>query len=155
MVKTLRKTKAALSVAPKKFKREPPASKSVSEAFKFQTIEMSNKKEKLSVGNKLDRSPLRRNFNSKVELEQGDEERLKSYNMYWHLQEFDRLDLDEEMDIDKKFRLKQEHEKLMEKFRSLGESVHIKKFMKYEKTNAMTHLYNKNRKIDSMMKQMN
>ena len=44
---------------------------------------------------------------------------------------------------------------MCEKFRSLGERKHIEKFLKYEKTNAMTHLYNKNRKIESMMKQMN
>ena len=44
---------------------------------------------------------------------------------------------------------------MCERFRALGEKVHIKKYMKYEKMNAMSHLYNKNRKIESMMKQMN
>lgn len=72
--------------------------------------------------------------------------------MFWHLQEFDPIDLDEEMDIDDKFKNKQEHEARCDKFRKLGEGVHLRKFMKYEKTNAMTHLYNKNRKIESMMK---
>ena len=75
--------------------------------------------------------------------------------MFWHLQEFDPIDLDEEMDIDEKFEKKKVHEKICEKFRKLGDRIHIKKFQKYEKTNAMTHLYNKNRKIESMMKQMN
>ena len=75
--------------------------------------------------------------------------------MYWHLQEFDRNDLNEEMDIDEKYEKKKDHEKFCEKFRKLGEPTHIRKFMKYEKSNAITHLYNKNRKIENMMKQMN
>ena len=139
---------------PKKFKRVPPQSKSTAEAFKFHTLDArTSKKEVPKAGERLERSPLRLNFASKTELEQAeDEDRLKQYNMYWHLQEFDPIDLDEDMDIDEKFQKKQKHEAMCEKFRSLGEREHIKKFLKYEKTNAKTHLYNKNRKIESMMK---
>ena len=101
----------------------------------------------------MNTSPLRSHFTSKVELEQeNDKERLEQYNMYWHLQEFDRNDLNEEMDIDEKYEKKKEHEKFCDKFRKLGEPTHIRKFMKYEKSNAITHLYNKNRKIENMMK---
>ena len=40
----------------------------------------------------------------------------------------------------------------MKKFRDLPESDHIKAFTKYERMNYKTQLYNKSRKIDSIMK---
>ena len=46
-------------------------------------------------------------------------------------------------------------EKVLEKFRNLPESVHIKKFLKYEKLNLKTQIYNKSNKLDAILKQLN
>ena len=68
-------------------------------------------------------------MHSKIDLDRGkDDERKRAYDMFWHLQEFDPIDLDEEMDIDEKFEKKKVHEKICEKFRKLGDRIHIKKF---------------------------
>ena len=75
--------------------------------------------------------------------------------MYWHLKEFDPIDIVEEMDIDEKYKQKQKMEHMLEKFRAMPESEHIRKFQKYERLNYMTQLYNKSIKIDSIMKQLN
>ena len=155
LVKAIRQKKAQQQSKPKPFRRVSPKAKN--EDFRFFTIksDAEDSAEKRA-GDSLERSPLRNHFSSKAELEQSkNKERLEQYNMYWHLQEFDPIDLDEEMEIDEKYKKKLKHEKICEKFRSLGEQVHIRKFMNYEKTNAITHLYNKNRKIENMMKQMN
>lgn len=98
---------------------------------------------------------MKRDFTSKAELELTDKTRLADYNMYWHLKEFDPIDLVEEMDLDEKFKRKQKVEKMLEKFRNMPEQEHIKSFKKYERVNYMTQLYNKSRKIDSIMKQLN
>ena len=106
MVKALRQRRVDLHVEPKAFKRASPQSKTKSDAFRFQTVDTSVKTNgPQNVGQKLQSSPLRAHFKSKAELEQtrGNEERLQSYNMFWHFQEFDPIDLDEEMDIDDKF----------------------------------------------------
>ena len=103
----------------------------------------------------LDKSPLKRDFTSKAELEMTDKTRLGDYNMYWHLKEFDPIDLVEEMDLDEKYKRKQKVEAMLDKFRKMPESEHIKSFKKYERVNYMTQLYNKSRKIDSIMKQLN
>ena len=62
--------------------------------------------------NKLDRAPLKKQFASKAELESatGDKARLADYNMYWHLKEFDPIDMVEEVDLDKKFEKKKKLE---------------------------------------------
>ena len=44
---------------------------------------------------------------------------------------------------------------MLKKFRDMPESEHIRNFMKYERVNYKTQLYNKSRKIDSIMKQLN
>ena len=103
----------------------------------------------------MDSSPLKKNFRSKLELEAIDKVRLAEYNMYWHLKEFDPLDIVEHMDLDEKFKRKQQVEAMLKKFRDMPESEHIKNFMKYERVNYKTQLYNKSRKIDSIMKQLN
>ena len=54
----------------------------------------------------LDSSPLKKDFNSKAELELTDKARLADYNMYWHLKEFDPIDIVEHMDLDEKFKRK-------------------------------------------------
>ena len=54
----------------------------------------------------MDSSPLKKNFQSKAELEVKDKVRLAEYNMYWHLKEFDPLDIVEHMDLDEKFKRK-------------------------------------------------
>ena len=100
----------------------------------------------------MDSSPLKKDFNSKAELERNDKNRLADYNMYWHLKEFDKLDMDEGLDLDEKFKAKKNHEAMLKKFRELPESEHIKSFIKYERVNYKTQLYNKSRKIDSIMK---
>ena len=67
----------------------------------------------------------------------------------------DPLDIVEHMDLDEKFKRKQQVEAMLKKFRDMPESEHIKNFMKYERVNYKTQLYNKSRKIDSIMKQLN
>ena len=58
----------------------------------------------------INSSPLKKNFRSKNELEKKDTVRLADYNMYWHLKEFDPVDIVEEMDLDEKFKRKQKIE---------------------------------------------
>jgi len=72
--------------------------------------------------------------------------------MYWHLKEFDPIDMVEEMDLDEKYKKKQKVEAMLQKFRDLPESEHIRKFIQFERLNYKTQLYNKSRKIDSIMK---
>lgn len=104
----------------------------------------------------LDRSPIQAEFGSKAELEQAkDPTRLNDYKMYWHLREFDPIDMVEEMDLDEKYKKKQKVEAMLQKFRDLPESEHIRKFIQFERLNYKTQLYNKSRKIDSIMKQLN
>ena len=86
----------------------------------------------------MDSSPLKKNFRSKLELEAIDKVRLAEYNMYWHLMEFDPLDIVEHMDLDEKFKRKQQVEAMLKKFRDMPESEHIKNFMKYERVNYKT-----------------
>ena len=75
--------------------------------------------------------------------------------MYWHLREFDPIDMVEDLDLDEKYRKKQKMEALMQKFRDLPESEQIRKFIQFERLNYKTQLYNKSRKIDSILKQLN
>ena len=75
--------------------------------------------------------------------------------MYWHLKEFDPIDMVEEMDLDEKYKKKKKMEEMLEKFRSLPEAEQIKGYMKYERLNYKTQLYNKSRKVDSILKQLN
>ena len=42
--------------------------------------------------------------------------------MYWHLKEFDPIDMVEEMDLDEKYKKKKKMEEMLEKFRSLPEA---------------------------------
>lgn len=60
--------------------------------------------------NVMDSAPLRKDFTSKAELERTDKARLGDYNMYWHLKEFDPIDIVETMDLDEKFKKKQKIE---------------------------------------------
>ena len=55
---------------------------------------------------------MKKHFASKAELESatGDKARLADYNMYWHLKEFDPIDMVEEVDLDKKFEKKKKLE---------------------------------------------
>ena len=55
--------------------------------------------------------------------------------MYWHLKEFDSLDIDEEMDLTEKHKRKKKVEALQKKFRDMPESEHIRNYKKYEKIN--------------------
>ena len=75
--------------------------------------------------------------------------------MYWYLKEFDPIDMDEAMELDEKYKRKKKLEQMLQKFREMPESEQIKKFIKYERVNFKTQLYNKSRKIDSIMKQLN
>ena len=59
------------------------------------------------------------------------------------------------MDIDEKYKKRQKIEKVLEKFRSLPEATHISKFLKFEKLNLKTQLYNKTNKLDAILKQLN
>ena len=43
-------------------------------------------------------------------------------------------------------------EAVLEKLRSLPEQVHIQKFLKFEKLNLKTQLYNKTNKLNAILK---
>ena len=88
--------------------------------------------------NKLDSHPVRPVVNSEKELESLDISRHQEYKLYWHFQEFNPVDLQDHLDIDEKYKQRQKMEKVLEKFRNLPESVHISKFLKYEKLNLKT-----------------
>lgn len=49
--------------------------------------------------------------------------------MYWHLREFDPIDMVEELDLDEKYKRKLKIEAMLQKFRDLPESEHIRKFI--------------------------
>ena len=103
----------------------------------------------------LDRSPVKKEFSTKGELEMTDKKRLADYNMYWHLKEFDEVDIVENMDLNEKYKKKQKVEKLMEKFRQLPETEQIKTYLKYERINYKTQLYNQSRTISDIMGKLN
>ena len=46
---------------------------------------------------------MKKNFSTKGELEKTDKKRLADYQMYWHLKEFDEVDIKEDMDLDEKY----------------------------------------------------
>ena len=83
-----------------------------------QTLDAHTLRERVNV---IERSPLKREFNSKVELEETDSARLADYNMYWHLKEFDPIDINEEIDLDEKYKRKQKIEKMIAKFKEMPE----------------------------------
>lgn len=93
--------------------------------------------------------------NSEKELESLDIGRHQDYKLYWHFQEFNPVDLQDHLDIDEKYKERKKMEKVLEKFRNLPESVHISKFLKYEKLNLKTQIYNKSNKLDAILKQLN
>ena len=70
----------------------------------------------------LDRSPVKKEFSTKGELEMTDKKRLADYNMYWHLKEFDEIDIIEGMDLNEKYKKRKKVEHIMEKFRQLPEA---------------------------------
>jgi hypothetical protein len=84
-----------------------------------------------------------------------DVSRHQEYKLYWHFQEFNPVDLEDNLDIDEKYKKRQKIEQVLEKFRSLPEATHISKFLKFEKLNLKTQLYNKTNKLDSILKQLN
>ena len=51
-----------------------------------------------------------------------DKKRLADYNMYWHLKEFDEIDIIEGMDLNEKYKKRKKVEHIMEKFRQLPET---------------------------------
>lgn len=66
----------------------------MNDTLKTVSEETASKPEGTSAPIKVfDNSPLKKNFNSKAELEITDKARLADYNMYWHLKEFDPLDI--------------------------------------------------------------
>ena len=85
---------------------------------------------------------MRKNVTSKAEIETTDRERAQDLNMYFHLHEFDPVDLMEDLDMEEKYKRKKEMEAVLEKFNKLPESEQMAKFMKYEKLNIKTKLYN-------------
>ena len=88
-------------------------------------------------------------------MEKTDAIRHNEYKLYWHFQEFNPVDLEENLDIDEKFKKRQKMEIVLEKFRSLPEAVHISKFLNYEKVNLKTQMYNKSNKLDAILKHLN
>ena len=98
--------------------------------------------------------PILAEFGSKKELEQNDKKRFEDYEMFWRLKEFDPIDLQEGMSIDEKYKKKELQRQILDKFVALGEHEHIKRYMKFEKMNKKTQLYNKGRKISSMLKNL-
>lgn len=56
--------------------------------------------------------------------------------------------------MDEKYKKKEQLREMLDKFMALGETEHIKRYMKFEKMNKKTQLYNKGRKISSMLKNL-
>lgn len=88
-------------------------------------------------------------------MEQLDQNRHNDYKLYWHFQEFNPVDLQEDLNIDEKFKRRKQMDVVLDKLRSLPETVHIKKFLKYEQLNLKTQLYNKTSKVEAILKQLN
>ena len=104
---------------------------------------------------RLENKPLRQAVRSERELEQLDQSRHNDYKLYWHFQEFNPVDLKEDLDIDEKFKMRKKMDQVINKLRSLPETVHINKFLKYEKLNLRTQMYNKTSKVEAILKQLN
>ena len=77
---------------------------------------------------KIISSPMRKNVTSKAEIETTDRERAQDLNMYFHLHEFDPVDLMEDLDMEEKYKRKKKQAAILEKFNNLPEGEQIRKF---------------------------
>ena len=65
------------------------------------------------------------------------------------------MDLQENIDIEEKFRLRQHHEEIMKKLDARPQDRKVSQFLKYENMNLLSHLYNKSFKQDKMYRDLN
>jgi hypothetical protein len=61
----------------------------------------------------------------------------------------------EEMDLDKKLKMRAEHNEKMRKIRNMPERETLKRFQKYELLNMKTKLVHEQQKVDGMIKEIN
>ena len=69
--------------------------------------------------------------------------------------QFNEVDLQENIDIEEKFRLRMHHEQVMKKLDNRPQQHKVSQFLKYEKMNLLSHLYNKSLKQDKMYRDLN
>ena len=61
----------------------------------------------------LDRSPVKKEFTSKGELEMTDKKRLDDFNMYMYMKEFHEVDIVENMDLNEKYEKRKKVEAIL------------------------------------------
>ena len=71
------------------------------------------------------------------------------------MQSFNSADLDETIDVDEKFKKRAFHETIMRKLDQRPEQHKLDQFLKYEKMNLKSHLYNQVHKTDKMFRELN
>lgn len=57
--------------------------------------------------------------------------------------------------MDEKFIRREKHEKIMKKLDARPDQIKLKQFLKYEKMNLKSHLYNQSNKTDKMFRELN
>lgn len=68
--------------------------------------------------------------------------RHHTLKIYEHIQSFNTVDLDETIDVDEKFKRRVFHESIMKKLDGRNDKYKLTQFLKYEKLNLKSHLYN-------------
>ena len=71
------------------------------------------------------------------------------------MQTFNAVDLDETMDMDEKLKRRVFHDSIMRKLDARDSQRKLDQFLKYEKVNLKSHLFNQARKTDKMYREMN
>lgn len=82
-------------------------------------------------------------------------ERHNAFKVYEHIQNFNTADLDETMDVDEKFKRRAHHERIMQKLDARPDNFKTAQFLKYEKINEKSHLFNQVQKTDRMYRELN
>ena len=91
--------------------------------------EASLNRQRVIEGQKIIASPTHKKVASKIELElTGNNERIEDLNSYYHLHEFDPVDLMEDLDIEEKYKRKKKQAEILEKFQKLPEDEKIRRF---------------------------
>lgn len=71
------------------------------------------------------------------------------------MQTFNAVDLDETMDFEEKLSRRVFHESIMKKLAARDSERKLSQFLKYERVNLKSHLYNQSYKTDKMFKELN
>ena len=69
--------------------------------------------------------------------------------------QFNEVDLQENIDVDEKFKKRMHHEEVMKKLDSRPQAKKVSQFLKYERMNMLSHLYNKSNKTDKVFTELN